>query len=67
MGGMGLGLAVARAVADAHGGSLWVASEPDGRTSVGLDLPLVQPDRQELDETDSAAQDRVAEAMRVER
>ena len=66
-GGMGLGLAVARAVADAHGGSLWVASEPDGRTSVGLDLPLVQPDRQELDETDSAAQDRVAEAMRVER
>ena len=67
VGGMGLGLAVARAVADAHGGSLWVASEPDGRTSVGLDLPLVQPDRQELDETDSAAQDRVAEAMRVER
>lgn len=67
VGGMGLGLAVARAVADAHGGSLWVASEPDGRTSVGLDLPLVQPDRQEFDETDSAAQDRVAEAMRVER
>ncbi|MCT1590707.1 HAMP domain-containing histidine kinase [Kocuria palustris] len=67
VGGMGLGLAVARAVTDAHGGSLWVASEPDGRTSVGLDLPLVQPDRQELDETDSATQDRVAEAMRVER
>lgn len=66
-GGMGLGLAVARAVADAHGGSLWVASEPDGRTSVGLDLPLVQPERRELDETDSAAQDRVAEAMRVDR
>lgn len=66
-GGMGLGLAVARAVADAHGGSLWVASEPDGRTSVGLDLPLDQPDRGARPEADAAAQDRVAEAMREDR
>lgn len=66
-GGMGLGLAVARAVADAHGGSLWVASEPDGRTSVGLDLPLERHDGQDLRDTDADARDRVAEAMREDR
>ncbi len=37
--GMGLGLAVARAVADAHGGSAWVESSQAGGTRFGLDLP----------------------------
>lgn len=59
--GMGLGLAVARAVADAHGGSLWVESHPDGRTSVGLDLPL----RSAAEEPD--LQDEVARAMQEDR
>lgn len=59
--GMGLGLAVARAVTDAHGGSLWVDSHPDGRTCVGLDLPLhSEADEQRL-------QDEVARAMQEDR
>lgn len=37
--GMGFGLAVVRAVADAHGGSAWVESDDDGLTRFGLDLP----------------------------
>lgn len=37
--GMGLGLAVVRAVADAHGGSAWVESGSQC-TRFGLDLPL---------------------------
>lgn len=46
--GMGLGMAVARTVADAHGGSLWVTSGPDESTVVGMDLPLgEQPEEQD--------------------
>ncbi len=37
--GMGLGLAVVKAVADAHQGSAWVESEP-GLTRFGMELPL---------------------------
>ncbi|MDO5698051.1 MAG: HAMP domain-containing sensor histidine kinase [Dermatophilus congolensis] len=37
--GMGLGLAVVRAVADAHGGSAWVESSEQEGTRFGLDLP----------------------------
>lgn len=59
--GMGLGLAVARAVADAHGGSLWVESHPDGRTSVGLDLPMRSASE------DQDLQDEVARAMQEDR
>lgn len=59
--GMGLGLAVARSVADAHNGSLWVSSDPTGRTTVGLDLPMPQVSRAE------EHQEEVAEAMESER
>ncbi|VEG29981.1 sensor histidine kinase [Actinomyces howellii] len=38
--GMGLGLAVVRAVADAHRGSAWVEVDPASGTRFGLDLPL---------------------------
>lgn len=38
--GMGLGLAVVRAVADAHHGSAWVEIDPQTGTRIGLDLPL---------------------------
>jgi len=38
--GTGLGLAVAQAVVHAHGGALWVESEPGTGTTVGIRLPL---------------------------
>lgn len=41
--GMGLGLAVVRAVADAHGGSAWVESGEAVGTRFGLDLPARAP------------------------
>ena len=41
--GMGLGLAVVRAVADAHGGSAWIESSDTGHNRFGLDLPGVPP------------------------
>ena len=59
--GMGLGLAVVRGVADAHGGSLWVESDAQGRTTVGLDLPL------EDISDDEQLQDRIVRAMREDR
>ena len=41
--GAGLGLAVVRAVADAHEGSAWVESVPGQGSTFGLDLPLRSP------------------------
>jgi len=41
--GAGLGLAVVRAVADAHGGSAWVETAPGEGARFGLRLPLVRP------------------------
>jgi two-component system sensor histidine kinase FlrB len=41
--GTGLGLAVAEAVTQAHGGVLWIESEQGVGTTVGLRLPLAQP------------------------
>jgi two-component system OmpR family sensor kinase len=41
----GLGLAVVRAVADAHHGSAWVETEPGRGTTFGLRLPLTAADR----------------------
>ncbi|MCC6301893.1 MAG: PAS domain-containing protein [Gammaproteobacteria bacterium] len=38
--GTGLGLAVAQAVVHAHGGVLWIESEPGHGTTVGVRLPL---------------------------
>ena len=42
-GGAGLGLAIARGIVDAHGGEMWVESEP-GRGSVFLFTLPVAPD-----------------------
>lgn len=44
-GGPGLGLAVVRAVADAHEGSAYVESSPGAGARFGLQLPVGDPDR----------------------
>ena len=41
-GGSGLGLSIARGIAEAHGGSLSLSSVPDQGTTVTLKLPLAQ-------------------------
>lgn len=45
--GMGFGLAVVRAVADAHGGAAWVETDPELGNRFGLDLPLHVPEGHE--------------------
>ncbi|MFC7403855.1 sensor histidine kinase [Georgenia alba] len=40
----GFGLAVVRAVADAHQGTAWVDTSEPGRCSVGLNVPLAGPE-----------------------
>src|SRR5690606_10080778 len=40
--GTGLGLAVVKSVAEAHGGGLELASTPERGTTIGLDVPCVQ-------------------------
>ena len=42
--GSGLGLHVARTIAEAHDGSLSIDSEPDRGTTVTLTIPLLQPE-----------------------
>ncbi len=44
-GGSGLGLSIARSIAEAHGGSLTLSSIPDQGTTVTLKLPLAQGTR----------------------
>ena len=57
---MGVGLAVVRTVAEAHGGYAWVESLPSGDTRLGLTLParaptnLAEPSN-ELEDTEPAA------------
>lgn len=41
--GTGLGLAVAKAVVQAHGGVLWIDSEPGNGTTAGIRLPMAGP------------------------
>lgn len=41
--GAGLGLAIVRAIADAHHGSAWVESTPGHGATFGLDLPVDDP------------------------
>lgn len=43
-GGAGLGLAVARSVAEAHGGTIEIAEAPGGGTRVRIGLPVFRPD-----------------------
>jgi len=38
-GGLGLGLAICRSVAEAHGGRLWIASAAGPGATVALELP----------------------------
>lgn len=46
--GAGLGLAIVRAIADAHHGSAWVRSVPGDGATFGIDLPVDPPhDRRE--------------------
>jgi signal transduction histidine kinase len=41
-GGVGLGLAISRAIVEAHGGSMWVGDTPGGGATVSFRLPLAQ-------------------------
>ena len=41
-GGAGLGLAIARGLAEAHGGALGIAQAPSGGARVTLRLPLFE-------------------------
>jgi signal transduction histidine kinase len=38
--GMGIGLAVSRSIAEAHGGRLWAENNPDGGARFSIALPL---------------------------
>jgi two-component system, OmpR family, sensor kinase len=42
-GGSGLGLAIARAIVDAHGGSIWASDSPLGGARVSFELPGLRP------------------------
>jgi signal transduction histidine kinase len=46
--GAGLGLAIVRAIASAHGGRIELESSPEGGTTVAIAVPTDQPEREEL-------------------
>jgi signal transduction histidine kinase len=46
--GAGLGLAIVRAIATAHGGRIELESSPDSGTTIGIVVPTDQPEREEL-------------------
>jgi signal transduction histidine kinase len=42
-GGAGLGLAIAQAIVEAHGGHMWASNRPAGGAQVGFFLPQNRP------------------------
>ncbi len=52
--GVGLGLAICRAVVDAHGGSIWAANRPGGGAVFRFSLPLDEAPPQVAPEEDHA-------------
>lgn len=53
--GAGLGLAIVRAIADAHGGSAWVRSVHGAGATFGLDLPSPSVDPSRITQYDDTA------------
>jgi signal transduction histidine kinase len=62
-GGAGLGLAIARAVVEAHGGSIWASESPEGGARVAIELPGYRPAGEA--EEDDPASDEPQPAERV--
>ncbi|HEX3585126.1 MAG TPA: ATP-binding protein, partial [Candidatus Angelobacter sp.] len=55
--GLGMGLAIARGIVQAHGGKIWIESGRDGKgTSVQFQLPLPEPPLQEVPMKESASE-----------
>ena len=51
--GTGLGLAIVRSIVQAHGGSTWLRSSSGKGTTVGVELPLAQPNRCDASSSES--------------
>ncbi len=65
-GGLGLGLSIAKAVADRHGGTIRASSDGPGRgSSFAVTLPLVRPPADRTEPADAAPADDPAGQMRV--